>query len=434
METTNVPTYSRMRRTAVRLALMLGLATVALGALLTVAALAASGDPDPTFDGDGKVTTDFGGYDGGSAVAIQSDSKIVVAGYASNDFALARYNDDGSLDTTFGTSGITTTNFGGSDGGSSVAIQSDGMIVVAGYANNDFALARYNDDGSLDTTFGTSGITTTHFGYGSDNGRAVAIQSDGMIVVAGYADNGSDDDFALARYNTDGSLDTAFGTGGITTTHLSGNDDKGYAIVIQSDGKIIVAGGSGSNFTLARYNTDGSLDTDFGTDGATTTHFGSASAGSGVALQSDGKIIVAGYTSGVGGSDLALARYDTDGNLDTTFGMSGTTASDVDNGSDYINAIAIQDDDKIVATGFATVDGSYDLIVARYDAQGNLDTNFGTGGIVLTYFSGMDFGNGIAIQTDHKIVAVGQVGGDFGVVRYDVFFDTYLPLVVRSYP
>jgi hypothetical protein len=102
--------------------------------------------------------------------------------------------------------------------------------------------------------------------------------------------------------------------------------------------------------------------------------------------------------------------------------------------ADYINAIAIQGDDKIVATGFATVDGSYDLVVARYDAQGNLDTDFSAGGIALTHFSGMDFGNGIAIQADRKIVAVGQVGGDFSVVRHDALFDIYLPLIVRSYP
>ncbi|MGA9109772.1 MAG: delta-60 repeat domain-containing protein, partial [Smithella sp.] len=186
----------------------------------------------------------------------------------------------GSLDTTFGTGGIVTTPIGSYDAYAyALAIQSDGRIVVSGYSSNgsnyDFALVRYNTDGSLDTTFGTGGIVITPMGSGYDIAYALAIQSDGRILAAGNSYNGSNYNFALVRYNTNGSLDTTFGTGGIVTTSIGTGDSEALALGIQSDGNILAAGkspdGSNNDFALVRYNTNGSLDTTFGTGGIVTT-------------------------------------------------------------------------------------------------------------------------------------------------------------------
>ena len=232
---------------------------------LPAAAATGPGDLDTTFGTGGKVTTDFGGSPVGFSVAIQSDGKIVVAGYSNVGgtfgFALARYNTNGSLDATFGTGGKVTTNYGGDDRGYSLAIQSDGKIVVAGYSNAggtfDFALARYNTNGSLDTSFSAGGKVTTDFGGSDDLGRSVALQGDGKIVVAGDSNVGSTFDFALARYNTNGSLDTSFGAGGKVTTDFGGSGDGGRSVALQGDGKIVVAGnaavGGTADFALARY-------------------------------------------------------------------------------------------------------------------------------------------------------------------------------------
>jgi uncharacterized delta-60 repeat protein len=213
-----------------------------------------------------------------------------------------------------------TTEVGSSDDRAySVAIQSDGKIVVAGFERNgisnfDFALVRYNTDGSLDTNFDSDGKVTTAIGSGTDSAYSVAIQSDGKIVVAGYSDNGSNDDFALVRYNTDGSLDTNFDSDGKVTTEVGSSDDYAESVAIQSDGKIVAAGyssnGGNNDFALVRYNTDGSLDTSFDSDGKVTTAIGSASDfARSVAIQSDGKIVVAGYSDNGSNADFALVRY-----------------------------------------------------------------------------------------------------------------------------
>ena len=189
----------------------LATAAVALAlitAALPAAAAAAPGDLDPTFGSGGKVTTDVGGSDGAQAVAIQGDGKVVAAGLGNfagpgtGDFALARYNPDGSLDTSFGSGGKVTTDFGGFDAASAVAIQPDGKIIAAGRSGSgDFALARYNPDGSLDSSFGSGGKVTTDFG-GFDSAFGVALQADGKIVAAGFQATSTQrgTDIAVARY------------------------------------------------------------------------------------------------------------------------------------------------------------------------------------------------------------------------------------------
>lgn len=381
-----------------------------------------SGSADVGFGTNGVVTTDIGASDSGNAVAVESDGTIVVAGTSDSDFALARYNADGSLDASFDADGKVTTDIGSSssDWGSAAAIQADGKIVVAGTSANDFALVRYNTDGSLDTTFDTDGKVTTDIGTStSDGGNAVAIQSDGKIVVAGTSGIA----LALARYNTDGSLDTSFGTDGKVTAAIVGQQDIGRAVAIQSDGKIVVAGTartSGVTFDVfvARHNTDGSLDASFDTDGKVTTDFGTGNnSGRAVAIQSDGKIIVAGSSS----DQFALARYNTDGSLDTSYDTDGmvTTAIGV---VDAANAVTIQSDGKIVVAG-ETSDGTGSVFgLVRYNADGSLDASFDTDGIVITSIGSSsidDNGNAVAIQSDGRIIVAGiSDDDDFSVARY----------------
>ncbi|MGB8367535.1 MAG: hypothetical protein WCD44_04210 [Candidatus Babeliales bacterium] len=351
----------------------------------------ADGSLDNTWGIGGLVTTDFGSDDNSAnTVVIQKDGKIVAAGFANvngeNDFALARYNTDGSLDVTFNLTGslpgTVTTDFGSDSRVNGVAIQKNGKIVTAGTANVsgtlDFALARYNIDGSLDVTFNLTGslpgTVTTNFG-GPDAAKAVAIQKDGKIVVVGR----SDTDFALARYNIDGSLDVTFNPTGVlpgtVTTDFGGNTDVACGIAIQKDGKIVAVGsanvGGTLDFALARYNIDGSLDVTFNPTGVlpgtVTTDFGDFEFATGVVIQKDGKIVAVGLSNVNGEDDFALARYNTDGSLDSTFGIGGLVVTDFSGSDDGAEAVAIQKDGKIVAVGESeNVGGTFDFALARY--------------------------------------------------------------------
>ena len=434
-------------------------ALVALVLTLLVAAgvnpvAAAAGDLDTSFGSDGKVTTAIGsGSDRARSVAIQSDGKIVAAGFSysgsEHDFALVRYNADGSLDTTFDSDGKVTTDLFNLDAAFSVAIQSDSKIVVAGESYNgsdyDFALVRYNADGSLDTTFGSDGKVTTDLWLISgididdEHAFAVAIQSDGKIVVAGAAGFGNRDDIALVRYNTDGTLDTTFGTGNygaVTTAIGSSGNDNAFSLAIQSNGKILVAcdsfNSSDDDFALVRYNSDGTLDNTFGSDGKVTTAIGSDDEQAfAVAIQSDGKIVVAGnsFDSDNGsGYDFALVRYNTDGSLDTTFDSDGKVTTPIFNGfsfngTDVAYSVAIQSDGKIMAAGFSYSGSKHDFALVRYNTDGSLDTTFGSDGKVTTAIgSGTDVARSVAIQADGKIVVAGYSHNgsnyDFALARY----------------
>ncbi|MEV6297277.1 calcium-binding protein [Streptomyces sp. NPDC051896] len=403
-------------------------AVAALGAALVLfcpgVAVAAPGDLDPTFGTGGKVLTDFGGTD--FATAVQADGKIIAVGQSDGtsagdfDFALARYNTDGSLDTSFGTGGKVHTDFG--TGGKIVAA---GVTLAGGI--QQFAVARYNTDGSLDATFNGTGAVTTSFG-GQDSAQGVALQADGKIVAAGFSNAHGGNDFALARYNNDGSLDSAFGSGGkVLTDFGTGGNDIANGVVV-TDGKIVAAGSSDSggtnDFALARYNTtDGSLDTSFGTGGLVTTDFGGTNdQASGVVLQTDGKIVAAGQSNAGATIDFALARYNPiDGSLDTSFGTGGKVTTDF-GGTDEAFGVALQTDGKIVAAGLTTAGGSVNFALARYNTNGTLDSCFGTGGKVITDFGGTDLAQGVAVQTGGKIVAAGRsnAGGtfDFALARY----------------
>ena len=222
----------------------------------------------------------------------------------------------GSLDDSFGSGGKVITPVGSSnDLRNAMALQNDGKILVAGCSlgsNQDFAVVRYNPDGTLDTGFGNGGNVITPVGSSNDRGYALALQNDGKILVAGYSYNGSNPDFAVVRYNPDGTLDTGFGSGGKVITPVGSSDDFGYAMALQNDGKILVAGHiikSHWDFAVVRYNPGGTLDTGFGSGGKVITPVGSSDdKGHAIVVQNDGKILVAGYSSNGSNYDFAVIR------------------------------------------------------------------------------------------------------------------------------
>jgi len=386
-------------------------------------AVGAPAQLDSSFSSDGKVRTNFSpGFDYAAALALQPDGKIVVAGRAEisrGSFALARYNVGGALDTSFSGDGKTTTNFTRrDDSAKGVIVLADGDVVAAGVAggrNPKFALVRYNADGTLDSAFSGDGKLVTDFTAGADFAFDVAAQADGKIVAVGAAAGGSRGRFALARYNDDGTLDPGFGGDGRVTTNVTAAHDAITGITIQPDGKIVVAGAANDDtfFAVARYNTDGTLDATFAGDGTMFTNFtpGHDFAWD-VALQPDGKIAVAGRASG----RFGLARYQSDGSLDTSFGGDGRITTNFTSSMDIATALALQADGKIVAVGEAN---DLKFAVARYNVDGSLDPGFGGDGRVTTNFTRhLDFAWDVAVQTDGKIAAAGGAGGRFGVVRY----------------
>jgi uncharacterized delta-60 repeat protein len=434
----------------------LGAATLILTLFAGVQmAPAADGDLDPTFGIGGMVTTDIGrSTDIGNAVAVQADGKLVAVGttyknndFSGEDFAITRYNTDGTLDPTFGRGGKVRTDFPGLAAvPSSVVIQPDGKIVVAGgafplftFAGN-FEVVRYNSNGTLDRTFGNGGIVTTNFPEGS-YANDVALQADGKIIAAGtvFVDfiigESSNTDFALARYNTDGTADTTFGSGGQVMTDFVGVEDDAFSVLIQPDGKIVAVGSANDpvtnyDFAAARYLSNGALDTTFGAGGKVRTDFGDQNfdRARSAALQTDGKIVAAGFAISHGGGvqNFAVARYTSAGVLDTTFSNDGLTQIDFGDCCQSANKVLLQSDGKIITVGYAnTEDSDSDFLLARLTTRGAIDTTFGIGGKVRTSFGDLNGGaNGAVLQPDGKIVAVGfqatftTVRAEFALARY----------------
>ena len=389
-----------------------------------------AGSYDLDFDADGIVTTILG--DGnraeGMSVAIQPDGKIVVAATVEDNskfrFGAVRYNANGSIDSSFGNNGAILIPVGRGDAGVySVILQSDGKIVLAGYAdravtNTDFAVVRLTSTGQLDPTFDGDGIAIHDAGTnGEDSVYGAALQADGKIVLAGSTFSGTQGNVLVARLDTSGGLDPSFDSDGIATTDFFTFSDGATSVAITSDQKIVVAGyaisPSGTDAFISRYNTNGQLDSSFDTDGKVTINMsaGEENDATSLAIQSDGKVVITGYTydAASNNNNIFTARVNTDGSLDSSFGSDGRIS--IDNGQvvDVGRTIRVQPNGRIVIVGITGSDiNEADFIVVRLLANGLLDDSFGTGGKQIFAPTQRSMSAvGMALQDDGKIVSVG---------------------------
>ncbi|MDM7323190.1 MAG: hypothetical protein P3W87_007990 [Gammaproteobacteria bacterium] len=426
---------------------------------LATSSLAAEGGLDPLFGSRGQQTTSFSTWnDEARDSALQPDGKIVLVGRAGNDqgteddFALLRYHRDGQLDTSFGNGGKVTTAFFNPDGwdvAEAVAIQPDGKIVAAGWSvtparNRVFALARYLPNGQLDASFGVNGLVTTAIRGADDFIRDIAIQADGKLVVTGAsldpATNPRQYDIATARYLPNGQLDPSFDHDGIAITPIGASDERANSLIIQRDGKIVVAGASCNalscdtingnfDFAFVRYNPDGSLDPSFNDDGKATfatailTHSDGANS---LVLQADDALVAAGgRDKGEANyrqlSDFALVRVLPNGQLDTSFGSSGWVKTPIGLDASRANAIAYRGDGKLVVVGAAAYNTvNNDFAIALYHRDGSLDQTFGSAGtgiVTVPFGTSDDHANAVNLQPDGKIVVTGAA--DSGSYRLD---------------
>ena len=413
-----------------------------------LARLNRDGTLDANFGSSGRAITSLGsGADIGRDLLIQPDGKIVLAGYSDSpsggfsnpDFALVRYNANGSLDTSFGSGGKTKLGISapssGGDYAYKIGLQADGKLVVSGSVDNqttntsyyDFCVARFDANGSLDTSFGNGGKVSVGVGTGGDYAVAQAIQKDGKILVAGSSegfqaqssplDGFSDTSFSVTRFTSDGVLDQTFGQGGKARFKLTDGHDFARDILLQPDGKIIIAGNSDNGIysvtlgrpsvvtgiTAIRINPDGSLDTSFGVNGIFRMPGYSCFAAS---LQQDGKIIFGGggpesaqldaQTAAAGTGDFAVLRLNPDGSLDSAFGDNGLLSFDFNQSQDFLFDLATFADGTIAAAGFQSRDGLTDLAVAFIGTSG-ADPMNGTVGVDKFFgFAGNDTIDGAA--------------------------------------
>lgn len=405
---------------------------------------AAPGDLDPTFGNGGTVVTPVTPNDDNAIrVRIQSDGKIVTLGFAVDvnfdltDYFIVRHNPDGTLDHSFGINGLVVINFIGEEFFSDFVILPDNKLLVAGTKFNqvgglDFAVFRYLTNGTRDTAFGTNGVLTTSVGE-LPTTTNIARSPDGKFVVSGLL---FDKDFSAeviaVRYNADGTPDTTFGTGGITQTAVGESVLNIRETIISADGKMLIAGHASFDgdidFFVLRYNADGTLDNSFGTGGVAQTDIdGQPNIVGGMALQSDGKIIVNGVNLTLTFDALLssiIVRYNPDGTLDDTFGRHGIVRifEPIHDSAGIGIALAIQPNDKILTAGIHN--GTF--AISRYNPNGMLDTSFGNGGGVVTTLGdnpGFDRILALAVQSDGNIVAAGGVNDadflfDVGLVRY----------------
>jgi uncharacterized delta-60 repeat protein len=385
-----------------------------------------NGALDPSFGDGGKTFTAFGGDE--TALALQADGKVVMVGGSVTDFTLARFTAAGRLDPDFGSAGTVTTDMATeADQARGVAIQSDGKIVVVGSAvvgrtannlsNFDFAVARYNPDGTPDLSFSGDGKVTTDFNRLADEAHAVVIQSDGKIVVVGSAASSNLSgslDFAIARYNPDGTLDLSFDADGKATTTVGSGVDIARNAVLQPNQAILVSGFSEVNSRdgtgLVRYTSSGALDSSFGSGGRTSVPEHRLEEG--LILQSNGNFVIAGSVN-VGvfparSSHFGVMRFDANGFPDNGFGSAGLVTLAFTAQNDFGRAIALQGDGKIVVAGQSRNGANPDFAVARLNTDGTPDESFGSAGkLTVSFFDTFDGAESVVIQPDGQIVLGG---------------------------
>jgi uncharacterized delta-60 repeat protein len=387
---------------------------------------------DSSYGSQGLVITNFGNACNINSIALTTDNKVVAVGNYNNgsagDFAIARYLKTGALDPTFNGNGEVTSNFGNSDNAISVAIDTAGKIVVGGYYtdpsnNSHFEIARYSTNGSLDPTFNGSGVTGTNFGNNQEYLSAIALQSNGEIIAGGNSWGGeSYSELAFARFNANGSIDSSFGINGQTLDPMGSNDyDYLYFLTIAANGQIFSGGYTLSDnigyFTLLRLDPNGSLDNSFASAGNLLYFYPGNSIGYLSAMvQNDGKIVVNGATSEASIPNF-LARFNPDGSSDLTYGNNGTAPT---NGY----AAVMQTDQKVVESNSGAVDSTGDsgIVMSRYNSDGSPDLTYGTNGVVQG-FPGAFASYALAIQPDNKVVVPAYVSSNFGedlaLIRYN---------------
>jgi len=398
--------------------------------LMSLSAWASGGVLDTTFHSpDGYVLWDGGsGYDRGRDIALQQDGKILVTGYMTNgtdnDLMVICYDKDGTLDAGFGTNGAYIYDGGnGNDGGYAIAVQSDNKILVAGDSLNgdgDVIVLRLDTDGNLDPNFGSNGIYTYDSGNGSDSVFDLLVQSDGKIIMCGSNSNGTDSDLLVMRLTTNGILDTTFNTNGMAIYDGGNGYDFGTRLTVQDDGKILVTGsvhnGSDNDIVVARFSTSGTLDMSFGTNGITVYDGGDYDQGYGIDTDSNGNILVTGLRTQPDATstdyDITVLRFDPNGVLDTHFGNNGIVLYDGGIREECFD-LMVQSDDTILIAGHSGLTASgisdWNLVVLKYTQNGTLDTTFGTNGIFeYDPTDNTEWGYGLALQTDGKIVVTGQ--------------------------
>lgn len=396
------------------------------------------GDLDKTFGNGGMVNVGIGGYsDIAKEVKLQMDGKIIVAGYGLESAAsfkglsIARYLSDGSLDYDFGNLGLiqkqTTTLEGELN---SIVIQKDDNIVAVGYSissntnNENLTLVRFTKNGKLDESFGNGGLIVTEISNRKEIGESVAIQPDGKIISVGTTHHDPNFDIFLVRYDELGQLDPYFGLGGIVITDINSGHDLGKSLAIQKDGKLIVAGFTYSqdNFcmTLLRYDSNGKLDSTFAKSGIAITNINSRIGKLDLALQNDGKIILIGPSEVDNTHHFTVVRFNNNGSLDESFGNNGITKTIIGDFSEA-ESVALDSYGNIVVAGTSGLE-SQAFVVAMYSQTGILDPGFGLNGILEINFNknSVDRAHSLIIENDGKIIVAGETTNEyttFGLVR-----------------
>ena len=354
-------------------------------------------------------------------------------------FIVSRFLPDGRPDLTFGATGTVLISFNGNDEANSVAVRPDGKIMVAGFTwdpngNLDFAAVRLNSDGSPDHSFGDSGKLVFDFSH-YDYHKSMILQPDGKIVLSGNTQIGTQTDFLIVRFHENGSLDVSFGTDGVVVTDLSGGNDFVGQLLLQEDGKLVVIGSganpaSGYSFAFSRYNDNGSLDSYFGTGGITLDNspVGLHNILLTGAVLRDGKIIAGGWLVNDPQRyapdfyDFAMVRIDKNGAIDHSFGESGKVITDIGSGDICTSLLQLQDG-TILAGGYSTSEFSRDFVLVNFSEDGILNESFGDQGIVITDLEGgSDMLRAMAVQSDGTLIATGHrntaEGSDFALAAY----------------
>ncbi len=402
--------------------------------------LSQEGSLDTNFGDSGISTVDFNSnFDVGRDVAIQSDGKILLTGTSNSNIALTRLNPDGTLDLSFGNLGKVITNLNYYDDALAIKIQDDGKILLAGYSSEyipntttliySFILVRYFSNGLIDTSFGDNGIVIPNFGDSNQIFRALGIQQDGKIVASGDCYIGSNKEFVIMRFNSDGTLDNTFGNGGVFHTLIGINFNTNHSLAIQANGKIVLAGTTGispKSIAIVRLNTNGTIDDTFGEEGKKIISIsGVSDYCKSVNIQPDGKILLAGEIFiSTGDFDFTLIRLNNDGTLDTTFANNGISIKNI-SGNDNCNSSIILSSGDIILSGTTSTNNIAKVAIIKFNETGILDTSFGDNGVttINPNVENSDFYYGVssASQLDGNIIIGGyariQYEYDFMIIR-----------------